>query len=262
MLVHVFLWCLAGQAAAAHLRNVTKPNERAQGISFFQKQPPCQCVANDPEWQKSTAKLLAEKREPKCIFIDLGAADGNTLEKFLSNGYGPVKNCPSSTWEAYLVEANPMFSEKLKALEKKYPGQVHAFADTAAFTCEAQTSFFIDTDASHNHWGSSLNENAPDALKSGKKKVTVPMINVVQLVAETVTPQDWVMLKIDIEGAEYNVLPCLSEWKEANLIDRMYLEEHWWFSSITEADKATMESSKKKLMSMHVDIPKYYSETF
>jgi len=262
MLAHVLLLSIAGHAWAAHLRNVTKPNQHSQGMSFFQQKPPCQCVANDPEWKTSVSKLLAEKREPKCIFIDLGAADGNTLEKFLEDGYGPVKNCPSGTWEAYLVEANPLFSDKLKALEIKYPGQVHAFADTAAFTCEAETSFFIDTDPKHNHWGSSLSEDAEDVVKSGKKKVTVPMINVVQLIAETVTPADWVMLKVDIEGAEYNVLPCLAQWKDASLIDRMYLEEHWWFKSITEADKEEMNASKSKLVSMHVDIPKYYSETF
>eukprot|EP00438_Fugacium_kawagutii_P006640 Skav235739 [mRNA] locus=scaffold1686:178517:179823:- [translate_table: standard] len=43
------------------------------------------------------------------------------------------------------------------------------------------------------------------------------------------------MLKVDIEGAEYNLLPCLAQFKDAGLIDRMYLEEHWWFPSITAA---------------------------
>ena len=40
------------------------------------------------------------------MFIDLGAADGNTFDSFLSNGYGPVKNCPhGGDWQAILVEA-------------------------------------------------------------------------------------------------------------------------------------------------------------
>ena len=35
-----------------------------------------------------------------------------------------------------------------------------------------------DMDASHNHWGSSLYGDAPDAVKSGKVKVTVPRLAV------------------------------------------------------------------------------------
>mmetsp|Transcript_97120 Transcript_97120/g.313013 ORF Transcript_97120/g.313013 Transcript_97120/m.313013 type:complete len:188 (+) Transcript_97120:269-832(+) len=45
---------------------------------------PCQCEANDPKWAPPTRNI------PKCIFIDLGAADGNSFNAFLSNSYGPV----------------------------------------------------------------------------------------------------------------------------------------------------------------------------
>ena len=43
------------------------------------------------------------------------------------------------------------------------------------------------------------------------------------------------MLKVDIEGAEYNLIPCLAQFTDAGMVDRMYLEEHWWFPSITAA---------------------------
>ena len=36
-------------------------------------------VANNPSWKKTA------RTEPKCIFIDLGAADGNTFAKFLES---------------------------------------------------------------------------------------------------------------------------------------------------------------------------------
>ena len=49
------------------------------------------------------------RTEPRCVFIDLGAADGNTFDSFLANGYGPVKNCPRhGEWQAILVEAEGM----------------------------------------------------------------------------------------------------------------------------------------------------------
>mmetsp|Transcript_49862 Transcript_49862/g.93293 ORF Transcript_49862/g.93293 Transcript_49862/m.93293 type:complete len:258 (+) Transcript_49862:50-823(+) len=242
-------------ALAAHLRsNASHASaQSAAAMSFFQAEPQCQCVANNAEWKKTS------RAEPKCIFIDLGAADGNTFAKFLENDYGPLKNCPSGKWEAFLLEANPQFTKELNSLQENFPGQVHSLADHAAFSCEGTTSFFIDADASHNHWGSSLMSDAPDAVKSGEVKVTVPMVNVVQLIAENVRPDDWVMLKVDIEGAEYNLIPCLAQFKDAGVVDRMYLEEHWWFPSITDDAKSNLAASKQQLLAKHVDIPKYYS---
>lgn len=35
------------------------------------------------------------------------------------------------------------------------------------------------------------------------------------------------------QGAEYDVMPCLAEFKEAELIDEIFLEEHWWFPDRT-----------------------------
>eukprot|EP00933_Yihiella_yeosuensis_P068095 TRINITY_DN733_c0_g1_i3.p1 TRINITY_DN733_c0_g1~~TRINITY_DN733_c0_g1_i3.p1 ORF type:complete len:260 (+),score=73.21 TRINITY_DN733_c0_g1_i3:140-919(+) len=221
--------------------------------------PPCTCVANDASWKKTS------RTEPKCIFIDLGAADGNTFDEFIADDYGPVENCPSGgKWEALLVEANPIFSKKLKAIEKNMgggKGTVKSYPDTAAYSCKGQTSFFIDVDKTHNFWGSSMSESAPDAVKSGKRKVTVPTINVNQLVYENTIPGDYVILKVDIESAEYDVVPCLAQFNDASLIDRMELEEHTWFPSVTKEMKAKMAEAKKKLVSMNVQIPAYFSNT-
>lgn len=218
--------------------------------------PPCQCVANNAAWTPTV------RTEPKCIFIDLGAADGNTFQQFLNNDYGPLANCPSGKWEAYLVEANPHFDAPLQQLAQQYPNQVHVMKSTAAFSCVAHTSFFIDTDPAHNHWGSSMSDAAPDAVRSGKQKVTVPTVNVIQLIAQSVIPADWVMLKVDIEGAEYEVIPCLANFAHANLVDRMYLEEHTWFDSGSANGPAQMNAAKLKLKAAGVDIPAYFTQTF
>lgn len=223
----------------------------------LEDEPPCQCVPNSPTWKRPT------RTEAKCIFIDLGAADGNTLIKFMADYYGPIANCPSGgKWEAILVEANPQFTPQLKALEHNLMGEVKALPETAAFTCAATTSFYIDKDPTHNHWGSSLSPDAPDAAASGDVKVTVPTYNVNQLIFENVIPQDYLILKVDIESAEYSVVPCLAQFEDVgDLVDRIALEEHWWFSSVTEAQKAEMVIAKQKLADMHVDMPQYYSET-
>jgi len=218
---------------------------------------PCQCLPTSPQWSSTT------RTTPKCIFIDLGAADGNTFHKFMSNGFGPVQNCPSGDFEAFLVEANPRFNQPLQTLQSQYPNKVHSLSSTAAFMCEAQTSFYLDTtNHANNYWGSSLNSDHPDVQKSGQQKVTVPTMNLMRLLHEHTIPGDWVMVKMDIEGSEWDVLPCLANSPDARLIDRLYLEDHYHLGNQLGLGNTTApqyEASKTALRSMHVDIPDYFS---
>jgi len=211
---------------------------------------PCACDANNPAWKPTT------RTTPKCIFIDLGAADGNSFRSFLSNGYGPVANCPSGQWEAWLVEANGEFSAKLAAEQVAHPQQVHQLGATAAYMCKGTTSFSIDPDVAHNRWGSSMK------VDHGVHKVSVPLVNVIQLIAENTIPADWVMLKVDVEGAEFDIIPCLAQYPNARLVDRMYLEEHTWLSIDSAYTKEQYEQAKATLRTAGVDIPNnYFSHT-
>jgi len=218
---------------------------------------PCNCVTADPTW-KPCARTV-----PRCVFIDLGAADGNTFKAFLSNKYGLVANCPSVQWSAVLVEANPRFNMQLATAGTEHIGQVNVMSSTAAYMCEAKTSFFLDTvNTEKNFWGSSMSNAHPDVKKSGgQQKVTVPTMNLNRILTEQTIPGDWVMVKMDIEGSEYDVLPCTAKAPAASLIDRLYLEQHdvsWGMSGTTAPE---MEAAKATLKSKGVDIPPYFSQT-
>jgi len=217
---------------------------------------PCGCVAEDPSWKPCA------RTTPRCVFIDLGAADGNSFNHFMQNGYGPVANCPSNQWSAVLVEANPRFDSQLATVGKEH-SNVKVMSATAAYMCEAKTSFFLDTvNTEKNYWGSSMSPSHPDVKKSGaKQKVTVPTMNLNRILFEQTIPGDWVMVKMDIEGSEYDVLPCLAEAPAASLVDRLYLEQHdptWGMIGTTPAQ---MEAAKAELRRKGVDIPKYFSWT-
>jgi FkbM family methyltransferase len=219
-------------------------------------QAPCACVANDPSWKACT------RTTPRCVFIDLGAADGNSFNHFMANGYGPVANCPSGQWSAVLVEANPRFDSKLGAVGKEH-NNVNVMSATAAYMCEAKTSFFLDTvNTEKNFWGSSMSSSHPDVQRSGaQQKVTVPTMNLNRILYEQAIPGDWVMVKMDIEGSEFDVLPCLAEAPAASLVDRLYLEQHDPSWGMTGTTPVQMEAAKAKLRKKGVDIPKYFSWT-
>mmetsp|Transcript_63225 Transcript_63225/g.110368 ORF Transcript_63225/g.110368 Transcript_63225/m.110368 type:complete len:288 (-) Transcript_63225:40-903(-) len=228
----------------------------AEGSSRV-KGAPCVCEKANHRWKPCT------RTEAKCIFIDLGAADGNTFNSFLANGYGNLTTCPNGaeSWESILVEANPKFQTPLTGEAAKFPtGKVTSLYSTAAYMCEGQTSFFLDTNDATNNWGSSMSGNHPDVV-NGKMNVTVPTMNLNRILVEHTIPGDHVMVKMDIEGAEFDTLPCLAESPSASLVDMLFLEEHqpeWGNIGTTVAG---LQAAKATLMSKGVQIPEYFSHT-
>jgi len=203
---------------------------------------------------------------PRCVFIDLGAADGNSFGSWTQNQYGPVSNCPSGgTYEAFLVEANPRFQGALDSLERSHAGPtafVHSLAPNAAYMCEGQTSFYLDTvNHNKNYWGSSMSNNHPDVQASGQQKVTVPTVNLIKLIAENTIASDFVLVKMDIEGAEYDILPCLANSPHASLIDRLLVEYHPLNTATTGTTQAQIDAAKQTLSQKGVDMPGYSSPT-
>jgi FkbM family methyltransferase len=253
MLHQITFLSVVGCTLGAVLRNSSATSALLRGglnSSSHRASPPCACESNNPTWSYS------QRTTPKCIFIDLGAADGNSFKQFLNNGYGPVANCPSGQWEALLIEANPQFTPALTTLANAYPGSLHAYGSTAAYMCQGTTSFSIDPDAANNHWGSSMKK------QFGSQTVTVPTVNIMQLVQEHVTQGDWVILKVDIEGAEYDLLPCMANWAHPNLVDIIFVEEHHWLQVDSTYTPAQYASAKMQLKATGVSIPdNYHTQT-
>jgi hypothetical protein len=233
-----------------------KASEAAHAPQHAHKRSSCSCVPSSDDW------VPCKRTTPKCIWIDLGAADGNSFNAFLNNYYGPVANCPSGQWEAVLVEANPRFDQALSQVATSWPGAMHMYSSTAAYMCEAQTSFYLDTVThDNNYWGSSMSSNAADVKASGMQQVTVPTMNLIRVLYEMTIPGDWVMVKMDIEGAEWDILPCLALAPSASLVDRLFVEIHNQSMSTVGTDPVTMESAQSLLRLRGVDIPAYYSKT-
>merc|ERR1719253_1870175 len=133
---------------------------------------------------------------------------------------------------------------------------VHEYSATAAYMCQGQTSFAIDADPTHNHWASSMKDG-----RVGQNIVTVPTVNIIQMLQENVTPQDWVMLKVDIEGAEYDLLPCLAQNVHANLVDQLYVEEHQWLATTSVFTPQQYAASVTALKAAGIQVPFYNSPT-
>mmetsp|Transcript_57572 Transcript_57572/g.136922 ORF Transcript_57572/g.136922 Transcript_57572/m.136922 type:complete len:269 (-) Transcript_57572:49-855(-) len=216
---------------------------------------PCSCVADNAAWLRSA------RTTPKCVFIDLGAADGNTFQEFLQNRFVDVATCPHGEWHAVLVEANPLFKGALDQHAIQHPGKVEPVL-SAAYMCEGRTSFFLDSNEVYNHCGSSMSPIHGAVRISTGEEVVVDTINLNKYLIENTIPEDVVIVKMDIEGAEWDILPCLSESPAASLIDTLFMEVHEAAWGLQGTTPLQMEHSKELLVSRGVAVPDYFSWTF
>eukprot|EP00439_Symbiodinium_sp_Y106_P056560 s3796_g7.t3 len=169
--------------------------ERLHGSS------PCQCQAD------TSAIARPSRTKPKCIFIDLGAADGNSYNAFLRGEYGQIKDCPNQ-------------------------------------------------DRSTRHTWQSIS-NAND--------VQVHLINVISLIKSKTIPGDKVLLKVDIEGAEFDLIPCLARSDVLSHDMTAFVEEHYFLGGVkrclTGVTDREYNDAKQVMMSKGVKMPKYSSIT-
>lgn len=212
--------------------------------------PPCKCISESDEWVRYNRTKL--KKEPRCLFIDLGANDGNSFEFFLGDWYIPLADCPGGRWEAILVEAHPVFDKRLQEIEKLKSPHVTAMTSTAAFNCEESITFNTDVKGAEHYQRSSIGRGELGG------QVTVPMVNVLRLIYENASPEDMVILKMDIEGAEFDIIPCLVNFPDAELIDRFFVEIHWKGWSLYGNGKNLLQASLDNLRARGVEIPSDY----
>lgn len=183
---------------------------------FELQDPRCECEVI------GYLKKEPDDGKPRCIFVNVGAGNGTRYQSFLQPGshYGTA-NFVASECEAYLIEANPLFDQPLKALEKREK-TVHAMTSTAAFICDAAMTFYSTT--AHRHLPF-LNETFSeyDAVVSGHVAITVPTINLLRLLVEQTSKADHVIVSLDIGRAQDSIIECLSHSKAAALVDELFM---------------------------------------
>lgn len=210
---------------------------------------PCQCETFNPAWKQ------CPRREPSCVFLDLGAADGDTLRAFTAGKYGEKASCPSGKWTAKLIESNPAFEPQLQHIAREYGNHVTLATSTAGYMCEADATLYVD-DGQHGRNGrrSALKSHWQNTLST----VQVKTMNLNRILYEETIPGDYVIVKMDIEGAEWDVIPCLSKSPMSNLVDALFVEKHgpeWGLAGTTEED---MTYALARLQQSGVWIPKNY----
>ena len=159
------------------------------------------------------------------IFIDLGAYNGDTLEKALD--FYPNFD---------LFYAFEPYPPNFKDLEKKFKDnpKVKIF-QKAASTFEGKTNFFL-----HKDIGKRKDADEGSTLEKTKNNIDVSnsievdTVDFSKFILENFKDSDEIILKIDIEGTEYDLLEKMIIDKSIKYISKLYCEWHKHKTDITE----------------------------
>lgn len=147
-------------------------------------------------------------------FIDGGAFNGDSVKRFLRYYPGAME------YQIIAFECNP-------ALQKvSYPKYV-IVRHEAIWTENTEMDFFVDTRQATDSQGASLFKEKITGNLDKKHPVKVHAINFSEFLRSTISQSDRLVLKLNIEGAEYPVLQHLIEQGTISLVDQLYCCWHW-----------------------------------
>lgn len=112
-----------------------------------------------------------------------------------------------------LVEPSRHFGHAFRALQRDYPN-ILLHNPRAIHPCDSNLLVFDD------------DPHRRSSFVSSRAQLGVKTLNLNRLLWVTAREDDHVILKVDVEGGEYDLLACLAKSPSLNLVDQLLLERH------------------------------------
>ncbi|XWW92858.1 hypothetical protein V2A60_000785 [Cordyceps javanica] len=256
----------------------TTPNPDVGAVTVTVTAPPAavthtvveKIIQEQPPLGSNSAATTIKNSRPRYVFVDLGANGADSLETFLQTSEAKFKyDFPAPPWsthkeaEIFLFEANPVFNVALVNARQKYGAvgmAITIYPSTVVDTSDGMRTFYLDkVNTEMSYWGSSTYKNHPDAIASGGQGTELSAINFARWLLMETLPQDYVVVKMDIEGAEYDILPHLVEMQAWTVIDVLLVEWHNQLPS--EEAREAAKNAIATLEAKGVSCPHYDSST-
>ena len=177
----------------------------------------------------------------KNLFLDVGSNRGDVIHAFYNNGVHradsnnkawrfPITPYSPNDWHVIGIEASPTHFGRLASLD--YP--TFELVKGAAWNATGEMlELSIDDDpmhgAIHGEWGTSVVRDWSQSGGSGRM-ATAQTIDLAELLLERTCPQDRVVMKMNIEGAEFVVMEALYQ---RGLLCRFEAVDMYWHPSFT-----------------------------
>jgi len=174
--------------------------------------PPCVCKPDGQFWARPTPSLV-----PQCFVMAFGGfGDVQAMMASINNRSYDVGSFVPQSCSVVLADTNPEGSQVLSSLAKSNP-KLTALPMTAGYSCEPASK-----KASVSSAPSSTGALRP--LASGAS-APVNVANIMRVLKERTHTTDHVVLRLDLGGSEWDLVPCLARSSAARHIDRLYIRK-------------------------------------
>uniref|UniRef100_A0A7S1X8Z1 Methyltransferase FkbM domain-containing protein n=1 Tax=Compsopogon caeruleus TaxID=31354 RepID=A0A7S1X8Z1_9RHOD len=199
------------------------------------------------------------------VFLDLGSNIGDAIEMFMypegldGKPWGPqIANSPlvaaiqGHGWEAkdfciFGFEGNPVHTKTLQSIVSRHrrnAKRLEVFTETLVSTEDGSATLYTDGNEEKAFWGASMllgHRGVDQGKKGGVRVRSINFRNFIKrLVAEGTegSRPPLIVIKMDIEGAEYQILPYLNETGSlCRDISFLFLEDHAWLFKDEEGER-------------------------
>lgn len=163
-----------------------------------------------------------ENSNRKNIFIDCGANDGKSAIWFRAN------KDPSGIYHYVVIEPHPDFSDRLNNLGMQLSAPV-TYLQGCAWVEDGEQKLYVDDRKTwHGDWeGSSLFATKTSGKMNLERPLTVQTYDLTRWLKTNTKPDDFIILKLDCEGAEYPILEHMITSGKIDYINEIYAEWHY-----------------------------------
>lgn len=175
------------------------------------------------------------------IILDLGANDGCSILKFKDL----IKKEKIDNYKIYSFEPNPFFEEKLKNATKNDKNVI--FINKIIGTKNDKTKLFLSQKGND---GSSIYGDKKTRNINKNVFVICEEVDIVEFI-NNLPEHNKLWIKMDIEGAEYNIIPHMYKHNCIDKMDRLFIE--WHFKKLPSITKEFHESTVKLVNNIKCD---------
>lgn len=173
------------------------------------------------------------------IYVDLGAYRGATIRRFIG----------SRLWRkgatVYAWECNPLLSGFNYG-----PGVIPVRA--AAWVRGGTLPFYLSKTSPSRVQGSSVYRDKTTGNLDKDKPVEVSCIDFAAWLYDNTRATDQVIVKMNIEGAEYELLPHLIDTGAINRLDTLIVQWHWERIGLRREDHNSIAARLESVRSLTV----------
>jgi FkbM family methyltransferase len=221
---------------------------------------------------------LQPELAPRNIYIDVGANDGSSVRTFIDemlnitgngrdvahNGIQAIEAFSSPfydkaiSWTVHAFEPNPRYNSQLEdtckhLLTTKKTASCRLHLGTAMFVKDGNMTFYSDQENGNTGDAGASLKSTSRSIKPSHASYSVHVVDVVSLFARMhIRRSDFVVLKLDVEGAEFEIVRRILLHGLMDYIDKIAVEWHhtnyWVFGAggddSPERKKVTEEYTK------------------